>query len=63
MSTLHKKRIGKVELAKAIDISNGTLAKIGRDEPVSLKIIDDICNFLECGVADVIEHVNDNSKE
>jgi DNA-binding Xre family transcriptional regulator len=41
MSTLHKQKI----------------AKISKDELVSMKVIDDICEVLNCEVDEVIVHI------
>ena len=62
MSTLHKKRISKTDLQKLTGMSPSTLAKIGKDEYVALKIIDEICNKLDCNIEDVIVHVKDQTE-
>lgn len=49
----------KMEFAKAIGISNATLAKIGKNEPITLTTIDRICNELECRIEDVVQHIPD----
>lgn len=53
--TLIDKHMNKTELRDLIRISNATLAKLGKNEPVNLKIIESICKELECGVEDVLE--------
>ncbi|AND39524.1 helix-turn-helix domain-containing protein [Cytobacillus oceanisediminis] len=63
MSTLHQRKISKTDLQKLINVSSATIAKISKDELVSLKVIDDICTVLNCKIEDVIEHVKkDNNK-
>ncbi|WP_332632044.1 helix-turn-helix domain-containing protein [Halalkalibacter flavus] len=57
IATLHKKQINKTQLREAIGASSTTIAKISRDEYVSLKILDDICNYLNVGLEEVIVHV------
>jgi DNA-binding Xre family transcriptional regulator len=47
-----------IEFRDLVGMSNTTLAKLGRNEPVSLEIIDKICTKLDCGIRDVIEIVN-----
>ena len=37
--------VSKMEFAKIIGMSNATLAKLGKNEPITLTIIDKICNF------------------
>ncbi len=53
--TLIDKHMNKMDLRDRIGISNGTLAKLGKNEPVNLKIIESICMELECGAEDVLE--------
>ncbi|MEK5425718.1 helix-turn-helix domain-containing protein [Cytobacillus sp. FSL R7-0680] len=59
MSTLHKMKMSKSDLQEAIGVSSATIAKLSKDEPVSLKVIDDICNKLGCKVEEVITHIRD----
>ena len=49
------KHMNKTELRDRIGISNATLAKLGKNEPVNLKSIESICRELECGIEDVLE--------
>lgn len=49
------KNMNKTELRDKIGISNATLAKLGKNEPVNLKIIESICKELDCNVEDVLE--------
>ena len=56
---LYEQNISKMEFAKTIHISNATLAKLGKNEPIALTIIDKICNEFECKIEDVVQHVPD----
>ncbi|WP_144700239.1 helix-turn-helix domain-containing protein [Fictibacillus phosphorivorans] len=58
-ATLHRKQISKTELQKGIKTSSATIAKISKDEYVSMKILDDICNYLGCEITEVISHVKE----
>ena len=62
MATLHKKGMSKTDLQKAINTSSATIAKIRKDEFVSMKIINDICRVLDCKVEEVIEYIPDNKE-
>ncbi len=53
--TLIDKHMNKTELRDRIGISNATLAKMGKNEPVNLSIIEKICKELNCRGEDVIE--------
>ena len=46
----------KTQLREQLGISMATLAKISKDEYISMKVLDDICNLLDCKIEDVIEH-------
>ncbi len=52
---LEQKRITKTELRENIKISTATLAKLSKNEPVAMKVIEDICNFLNCQPGDIME--------
>ncbi len=52
---LKQKRITKTELRENIKISTATLAKLSKNEPVAMKVIEDICNFLNCQPGDIME--------
>ena len=53
------KNMTKSELTKAIGISSSTMAKMGKNENVSLEVIDKICALLECNINDILEYVSD----
>lgn len=53
--TLIDKHMKKTELRDKIGISNATLAKLSKNAPVNLKIIEAICRELQCGIEDVVE--------
>jgi len=48
------KKMNKLDLCKEIGISTATLAKMGKDEYVALKILDKICCSLQCKIEDVV---------
>jgi len=52
---LQQRKISKTELRKALQISTATLAKLSKNETVSMKIIEDICNYLHCQPGDIME--------
>ena len=52
---LNKRNITKTELRKNIKISTATLAKLSKNGPVAMKVIEDICNFLHCQPGDIME--------
>ena len=57
--TLVDKGMNKCDLMRETGISFGTMASMGKNEPVNLKQIDRICKALHCGIGDVIEYIPD----
>ena len=53
------KKTTKSKLREAVGMSSSTMAKMGKEENVSLEVIDKICTLLDCRVEDVIEHKED----
>ena len=40
-------------------ISSATLAKLGKNEMVSLSVIEKICDYLDCQPGDILQYVDD----
>ncbi|UHA74441.1 helix-turn-helix domain-containing protein [Paenibacillus sp. 481] len=57
--TLAKKGITKTEFREAIGIGTTQLAKMGKDENVSMDILDRTCTFLDVDLSEVVVHVKD----
>lgn len=53
---LEELNISKMEFANRINVSNATLAKFGKNEPVTLTIIDKICDVFNCDVNNIVTH-------
>lgn len=49
-------RMKKQDLVEKVGLSSTTVAKMGRDEPVSNKVIEKICNYFNCSVNDIISY-------
>lgn len=47
-------KMNKTELAEKAGIARSTIAKMGKNEIVSLDDIVKICNTLDCGIEDVV---------
>lgn len=48
-------KLSKSNLAKKAGLSKATVAKMGKEEYVSLEVVVRICNELDCEIYDVIE--------
>lgn len=53
------KKMKKTDLLTIADISTTTLAKMGKDQPVSMDVMGRICKALECDIGDVMEMLPD----
>lgn len=49
------KNINKTELCKQAKISTNAMAKMGRNESVSLETLVKICDVLKCTLNDIVE--------
>lgn len=52
----------KKQLMEITDISKSTMDKMGRDEKVSMEILDRLCTYFSCEASDIIEHVKEEQK-
>lgn len=53
------KKMKRIQLQSEAKISGNVLARLGKDEYVSLESLEKICNTLDCGIGDVIEFVSE----
>ncbi len=52
------KKMNKEELRKRTGMFSTTLARMGKDENVSLDVLGRICKELECDIGDIISYKN-----
>ena len=50
----------KKELGEAAGISNSLIAKLGKNENVTVDVLVRICSALDCGIDDIMELVPDD---
>ena len=53
---LLEKGLQKQDLVEKAGLSSATVAKMGKGEPVPNKVLEKVCNFLECSVNDIISY-------
>lgn len=58
LDILNRRSMTKEELRQQIGISSATMSKISAHKPVSLDVIDKICDALDCQPGDIIEHIS-----
>lgn len=56
------KKMKKYQLREQVHISSNSVAKLSKDETVSMKVLMKICNILECDIGDICEFYNDNEE-
>ena len=55
------KKMKKTDLAREAGLTPATLARLSKDEIVSMETIVKICECLNCRIEDVVELVPDNN--
>ena len=56
------KGMTKTEMRLKADISTTTLAKLGKNETVSMEVLLKICKVLNCNVGDIMDVINEEMK-
>lgn len=59
---LNKKNISKTTLGKTLDLSSATLAKLSKNEQISMNTLISICDYLNCQPGDIMEFERDSQK-
>ena len=54
------KNMKKKELGEAAGISNSLIAKLGKNENVTVDVLVRICSALDCGIDDIMELIPDD---
>lgn len=49
------KKMNKTEFRISSNISTNTLAKLGKDQPVSMDMLIKICNYFQCNISDIMD--------
>ena len=49
------KKMNKTEFRIATDIGTNTLAKLGKNQPVSMEVLLKICNYFQCNISDIMD--------
>lgn len=60
---LQVKNMKKTEMQRKAGISGNILARMGRNEYISMESVEKICGVLHCGADDILEFINENSAE
>ena len=60
---LEERQMGKTELQRQTGISSATLAKLSKNEYVSMKVIEDICKVLNCQPGEILSLERDTDPQ
>ena len=60
---LIKKKLKRIDLVRKAGISSHALASMGKDEKVTMDVLEKICKYLDCRIEDILEYVPDKDKE
>ena len=53
------KKMTKTALCEKADMSSSTMAKMGKNETISMEVLIRICKVLGCNVGDIMDVTND----
>jgi len=56
------KKMTKTELRNLAGVSTNVIAKMGRNESISMDTLTKICTALQCDIADVVEMSSEKAK-
>lgn len=56
------KNMNKTQLKKAAHISTNAIAKLGKNEPISMDTLTKICSALRCDIGDIVEYIGDDKE-
>jgi putative transcriptional regulator len=59
LDVLNRREMTKEELRIKLNLSSATIAKISKNEFISLRVVNDICKFFNCQPGDIMEYVPD----
>lgn len=51
------KKMNKTQMRLATGISSSTLAKLSKEEPVTLEVLEKICDELQCNIGDIVDFI------
>lgn len=55
------KKMLKKDLMERTNLTSTTLAKMGKDLPVSMDVLGRICKALEVNIGDVVDYIDDDT--
>jgi len=59
---LREKKLKKQNLVDDLKLSSATVAKMGKGDPISFKVMDKLCEFLDCDINEIIKLQSDHKE-
>lgn len=53
------KKMMKKDLMLQANITSSTMAKMGKDLPVSMEVLGRICEALDCNIGDIVDYIKE----
>lgn len=60
---LINKNMKRGDLRQKAGISNAAMAKMGKNLPVTMNVLENICNCLQCRIEDIVEYIPDSNED
>ena len=57
------KNMNKTALRDAVGITPATLARLSKNQNVTMEVLGKICHELDCGIEDILEYIDENKSE
>ena len=57
------KNMNKTALRDAVGITPATLARLSKNQNVTMEVLGKICHELDCGIEDIVEYIDENKSE
>ncbi|MBR3039264.1 MAG: helix-turn-helix transcriptional regulator [Lachnospiraceae bacterium] len=54
-----RKKLKKQDFQNALGMSSSTVAKLTNNKPVTMEVLERICNELNCNIGDIVEFVKE----
>ena len=60
---LKNKNMKRGDLRQKAGISNAAMAKMWKNLPVTMNVLENICNSLQCRIEDIVEYIPDSNED
>ena len=57
------KGVKRSQLTELAGLSTGAIAKMGKNQPVSLEVLGKLCGYFHCKIEDLVEYVPEDGEQ